>query len=131
MATKTQEHPTATKYQATLISEKLEIELRMDEMAARLQEVDEKLVKSIGVGNTVITDEAQVTPTVQVHQVVDFDQLVETAPYWSRKVTKKVFDRAKFTLLRKAGVVPQNVLDIVEEKETKPFLRVTIKQAKD
>jgi hypothetical protein len=123
--------PKATKRQAELISSKLDLELRIDELSAELAEIDEKLIKSIGVGNTVTTDEAQVTPTVQTQSVIKFEDLVEAAPYWARKVTKKSLDQAKFTMLRKAGVVPQNVLDLVKERTTKPFLRVTLRQSKE
>lgn len=130
MSTKTAS-PKATRRQFVLIEEHLELEARIEDLNEQLAEVKARLVKSIGLGNTVeVSDVAQFTVTTQTSYAVDFDALIVLRPYWARKVTKKVFDRAKFSLLRKANEVPEDVLDIVEEEVSAPFLRITLRRPK-
>jgi len=132
MSTKTETAPKASRRQAELITNLLELEASVEALQELINDTKDRLVRSVGIGGTVeVEGLAQVTVVQQTTAEINFDDLVLAHPAWARKVTKKVFDRKKFGLLRNAGVVPQSVLDMVTEKTTSPFLRVTLRSPKE
>lgn len=102
-----------------------ELVAQLEALQAELDEVDAKLIETLGVGNAVETSTDRICVVQNINTKVDFDSLVALRPTWARKVTKRVLDTAKFNLLRKANEVPADVLDLVQEIPGKPFLRVT------
>lgn len=95
----------------------------------RAAAIEEALIERLGVEGRHETDEAKVA-VVQTHTpVIDIDTLQATA---SRglfyKLTKRVPDMQVFKAMRALDSVPQDVLDIVGERVSKPSVRVTLQR---
>lgn len=114
----------ASRLVASLADVKAEAE-RLDE---RQTAIEQELIRLIGVGETVVVDEIQLTVVQAVEHRVDYETLLDVArPGFIRKVTRKVLDTQKFQLLRKAGEVPAEVMEIVQVITRAPHLRITPK----
>ena len=113
----------------TTVDNLLDIEAQIEALEEQRDNLRQSLVARIGVGNTFEHPEARVTITQSTSRVMDYDTFVATArPGLVRQLTKKVLDTTKFTAMLKADLLPQEVLDIVQTKESAPYPRITIKK---
>jgi len=84
-----------------------------------------KLLARVEPGASIDNGIAVVTAVQGRSTSADFDAMVAADPKWMAKVTRTVFDSAKFGLLRKAGEVPDRLLEHVIDTPTTPYLKVT------
>jgi hypothetical protein len=132
MPTKTPEAPIATRKQVAMAEQLVELEAQLATLNENIGAVKADLVKSIGNGNSIeVPGLARLTVTDSVQTVVDFETLITNKPVWARRVTRKVLDLAKFKGLLAADAVPDDVLPLVSYKTSDPFLRLTLRPAKE
>lgn len=106
----------------------LDIERQIEALEEQRDNLRQALVARIGVGNTFDHPEARVTITQSTTRVMDYETFVATArPGLVRQLTKRVLDTAKFGAMLKADMLPQEVLAIVQTKESAPYPRITLK----
>jgi len=86
-----------------------------------------KLLARVEPGVSIDNGTAVVTAVQGRSTSADFEAMVAADPKWMAKVTRTVFDSAKFGLLRKAGEVPDRLLAHVVDTPTSPYLKVTRK----
>lgn len=108
-----------------VIDEIIELQERIETLEAELQEKQQIVIKRLGVGGTLDQGDVQVTVVQNTSYTVDFDALVAVKPGWARRVTRKVLDQARFTALRKADALPVEVAELIVEKLSEPYLRIT------
>jgi hypothetical protein len=129
MPTKTTEAPIATRKQVAMAEQLVE---QLAALNANIGAVKADLVNSIGNGNSIeVPGLARLTVTDSVQTIIDFETLITNKPVWARRVTRKVLDLAKFKGLLAADAIPADVLPLVSYKTSDPFLRVTIRPAKE
>jgi|KBSMisStaDraftv2_1062788.scaffolds.fasta_scaffold419783_2 hypothetical protein len=113
-----------------LLVHELLVQLRAAERAEeRADAIKAELVERLGDGGKVETHEAKIAIVANKTQVVDIDALQTVASKgFFYKVTKRVVDNTAFKAFLALEQVPQDVLDIVTTKVSKPAVRVTIKK---
>ena len=113
-----------------LLVHELLVQLRAAERAEeRADAIKAELVERLGDGGKVETHEAKIAIVANKTQVVDIDVLQTVASKgFFYKVTKRVVDNTAFKAFLALEQVPQDVLDIVTEKVSKPAVRITIKK---
>ncbi len=112
-----------------LIHEML-VQLRAAERAEeRADAIKAELIERLGDGGKAETPEAKIAIVANKTQVVDIDALQTVASKgFFYKVTKRVVDNTAFKAFLALEQVPQDVLDIVTEKVSRPAVRITIKK---
>jgi hypothetical protein len=113
-----------------LLVHELLVQLRAAERAEeRADAIKAELVERLGDGGKVETHEAKIAIVANKTQVVDIDALQTVASKgFFYKVTKRVVDNTAFKAFLALEQVPQDVLDIVTTKVSRPAVRVTIKK---
>jgi hypothetical protein len=113
-----------------LLVHELLVQLRAAERAEeRADAIKAELVERLGDGGKVETHEAKIAIVANKTQVVDIDALQTVASKgFFYKVTKRVVDNTAFKAFLALEQVPQDVLDIVTEKVSRPAVRITIKK---
>lgn len=121
---------TATRKTTTMIDELLELDAQLEALAEQRTAVADKLIAFLDTveGKSVETDAAQVTVVRQTNVIPpEFDVIRKLHPTWARRVTKVSLDAAKFKLLRKAEQLPADIEALTTERESNPFLRITLR----
>ena len=113
-----------------LLVHELLVQLRAAERAEeRADAIKAELVERLGDGGKCETVEAKIAIVANKTQVVDIDALQTVASKgFFYKVTKRVVDNTAFKAFLALEQVPQDVLDIVTEKVSKPAVRITVKK---
>jgi len=113
-----------------LLVHEMLVQLRAAERAEeRADAIKAELIERLGDGGKFETPEAKIAIVANKTQVVDIDALQTVASKgFFYKVTKRVVDNTAFKAFLALEQVPQDVLDIVTTKVSKPAVRVTIKK---
>lgn len=112
-----------------LVHELLVAERAIDRAEARADAIKAELVERLGAGGKVETPEAKVA-VVETHTpVLDVDVLQATA---SRglfyKLTKRVVDMTVVKAMRDLDALPDEVIEIIGDKVSRPSVRLTVKR---
>ena len=116
---------TRTVSNETLIREVLDLEVEAVRLATEIKARKALLVKQIGVGQSVETERALVTIVQNTTVTLDLDELRAVRPGWATKLSKRVLDQAKLTLLRKAAQLPSDVEALLVETPQAPYVKIT------
>ena len=111
-----------------LVHELLVAERAAKRAAEKAAQIKAELVERLGVKGTYDGPEAKVSIVQSTSRVVDVDALQAVASKgFFYKVTKRVVDTAAFKALDSLGQVPAEVQEIVQEKVSAPYVKVTVK----
>lgn len=111
-----------------LVHQLLIAERAIDRAEERADALKAELIERLGVDGRHETDEAKVA-VVETHTpVLDVEALqAATSKHTFYKLTKRVVDMAKVKALRGLDALPEEVVEIIGERVSKPSVRLTIK----
>ena len=115
----------ATKAQAVLMENITVLDDQIAASSKARSELVKKLMPLFNVGTSIVSEVGVFTKAQGSSTTVPFDKMVKARPAWMRRVSKTVLDSAKFTLLRKAGVVPDDLLALITTSPNAPYLVIT------